>query len=204
LSPQQVLGRKPTVADDIYALSAGVADGDRIRYAALGIRACPFEMSLELARSADLIAGDINYVFDPRVSLRKLFADGGARRFFLVVDEAHALGVLGPSGRGLCARDAVRPDVLVGTLGKAFGCSGAFASGSAETVQLIANRARSYVFSTAPLPAAAAAATVATDLVEAADARRARGRAQAARGRSGRQAPQEGRRKKGEGGRRRD
>jgi len=106
----------------------------------------------------------------------------------IFIDEAHALGVLGPSGRGLCARDSVRPDVLVGTLGKAFGSSGAFASGAAKTVQLIANRARSYVFSTAPLPAVAAAASVATDLVEAADDRRSRVLAHAAHLRSGLQA----------------
>ena len=80
----------------------------------------------------------------------------------LLVDEAHALGVLGPQGRGLCARDGVRPDVLVGTLGKAFGCSGAFAAGRAETLRLIENRARSYIFSTAPPPSLAAAASAAT------------------------------------------
>lgn len=91
----------------------------------------------------------------------------------LMLDEAHALGVIGPQGRGLASRETVLADVTVGTLGKAFGCSGAFAAGSSEAIALIENRARSFVFSTAPMPALAAAATRATDLVEAADERRA-------------------------------
>lgn len=94
----------------------------------------------------------------------------------LYVDEAHALGVLGPSGRGLCAEHAIHADVLIGTLGKAFGCSGAFAAGSAELTALLENRARSFVFSTAAPPALAAAALTACELVEQADALRARAR----------------------------
>jgi glycine C-acetyltransferase len=87
----------------------------------------------------------------------------------LVVDEAHAVGVLGPHGRGLCAELGIRADALVGTLGKAFGGSGAFIAGSREVVQAVENRARPYIFSTAPSPGLAAAALRATDLVEGAD-----------------------------------
>jgi 8-amino-7-oxononanoate synthase len=91
----------------------------------------------------------------------------------LMVDEAHAIGVLGPQGRGLCAHDSVRPDLLVGTLGKAFGAAGAFVAGAPDVIRWVENRARSYIFSTAPSPSLAAAALAATDLVEAADERRA-------------------------------
>lgn len=91
----------------------------------------------------------------------------------LYVDEAHAIGVLGPRGRGLCAAASIAPDVLVGTLGKAFGVSGAFVAGASPLIRLIENRARSFVFSTATPAALAAATTVATDLVEEADDRRA-------------------------------
>jgi 8-amino-7-oxononanoate synthase len=90
----------------------------------------------------------------------------------LLVDEAHALGVLGPSGRGLCAAAGVVPDVLVGTLGKAFGSAGAFVAAAPEIIQLVENRARSYIFTTAPAPALAAAAVAAVQLVETADDRR--------------------------------
>lgn len=91
----------------------------------------------------------------------------------LFVDEAHALGVLG-RGRGLSHELDVRPDVVVGTLGKAMGVAGAFAAGPAELRALLESRARSYVFSTAPPPLLAAAVTVAVELVAAADAERHR------------------------------
>jgi 8-amino-7-oxononanoate synthase len=76
----------------------------------------------------------------------------------LVVDEAHALGVCGPGGRGLCAAAGVEPDVLIGTLGKAFGAAGGFVSGSLPLKDLLLNRARTFVFTTAPPPPIAAAA----------------------------------------------
>lgn len=76
----------------------------------------------------------------------------------LYVDEAHALGVLGPEGRGRCAEAGVVPDVLVGTLGKSFGSQGAFVVGRSVLRDWLWNRARSFVFSTGLAPASAAAA----------------------------------------------
>lgn len=102
----------------------------------------------------------------------------------LVVDEAHALGVLGPEGAGLCRELGVRPDVTIGTLGKAFGSQGAFAAGDAATVDLLRNRARAYVYSTAPWPALAAAGLAGLQLVRDADRLRERLRAHWARLRS--------------------
>jgi 8-amino-7-oxononanoate synthase len=90
----------------------------------------------------------------------------------LLVDEAHALGVFGPSGRGLAAARGVEPDVVVGTLGKSFGVAGAFVAASEEVVSLIRNRARSFVYSTAPPPLVARAAIAALELVRGADAAR--------------------------------
>ena len=87
----------------------------------------------------------------------------------LLVDEAHALGVFGPSGRGLSASLGIEPDVVVGTLGKAFGVAGAFVVASEEIVSLIRNRARSFVYSTAPPPMVARAAIEALQLVRQAD-----------------------------------
>lgn len=95
----------------------------------------------------------------------------------LVVDEAHALGVLGPEGRGVCAELGVQPDVVVGTLGKAFGVQGAFAVGASSTVELLRNRARSYVFSTAPSPVLSAAALASLRLVRDSESPRQRLRA---------------------------
>jgi 8-amino-7-oxononanoate synthase len=90
------------------------------------------------------------------VALRRICDAHGAA---LIVDDAHALGVLGPDGRGLCAAAGIRPDVLVGTFGKAFGAAGAFAAGCPSLVTWLWNRSRSFVFSTGLSPAVAAAAT---------------------------------------------
>lgn len=90
----------------------------------------------------------------------------------LMVDEAHALGIVGPAGRGLSADAGIVPDVLTGMLGKSLGLMGAFAAGRASTVDLILNRARSFVFSTGLSPALAAAIPAAVSLALAADERR--------------------------------
>jgi 8-amino-7-oxononanoate synthase len=86
-----------------------------------------------------------------------------------VVDEAHALGVLGPEGRGVAAALGLVPDVVIGTLGKALGGQGAFVAAAEPVVDLIRNRARSYVFSTAPSPVLARAAVAAVRLTRDAD-----------------------------------
>lgn len=75
----------------------------------------------------------------------------------LIVDEAHALGVFGPEGRGLCAVAKARPDVLIGTAGKALGLHGAFVVGPLTLTRWLWNRARSFVFSTGISPALGAA-----------------------------------------------
>lgn len=103
----------------------------------------------------------------------------------LVVDEAHALGVLGPSGRGLCAQHGVQADVIIGTLGKSFGAQGAFAAASEEVVELVRNRARSYIFSTAPAPLMGTVAVAALRLVQEADGLRHTLRAHSTRLRDG-------------------
>lgn len=82
----------------------------------------------------------------------------------LVVDEAHALGALGPEGRGLCAATGVTPDALVGTLGKAFAALGGFVAGPLELRAYLVNRARTFIYTTASPPPIAAAANAAVDL----------------------------------------
>jgi 8-amino-7-oxononanoate synthase len=70
----------------------------------------------------------------------------------LYVDEAHSLGVFGPEGAGLAAELGVRVDALVAGLGKAVGVQGGFVAGSELLRTWLWNRARAFVFSTAPSP----------------------------------------------------
>jgi 8-amino-7-oxononanoate synthase len=83
----------------------------------------------------------------------------------LVVDEAHAIGCLGPTGTGLCSQLGVQPDVFIGTLGKAFGTAGAFIAGSAILREFLLNTSRTFIFTTAPPPPVAAAALAALRLL---------------------------------------
>ena len=94
----------------------------------------------------------------------------------LMVDEAHALGVVGPNGRGVAAEaDLVNSvDVLVGTLSKSFGSHGGFVAGSTKLIDYLANRARSYVFSTASPVTASAVALAALGIIRDEPVRRER------------------------------
>ena len=76
----------------------------------------------------------------------------------LMLDEAHAVGVIGPNGRGLAAAENVSEevDIQMGTLSKALGTSGAYICGSRVLIEWLINRARSFIYSTAPAPAIAA------------------------------------------------
>jgi len=80
---------------------------------------------------------------------------------FLAVDDAHGLGVIGATGRGVLEHfglSQAEVPALIGTLGKAFGSFGAFVAGSGELIETLVQRARTYIYTTA-LPAAVAAAT---------------------------------------------
>jgi 8-amino-7-oxononanoate synthase len=90
---------------------------------------------------------------------------------WLMVDEAHATGIFGKNGGGLAEQLGVsdRIEIQMATLGKALGSSGGCICGSRPLINLLINRARSFIFSTAPSPASVAAATAAIRLVQSAD-----------------------------------
>ena len=97
---------------------------------------------------------------------------------WLLVDEAHATGILGENGRGLAEQLGVgrQIEIQMGTLGKALGASGGYICGSRQLIDFLVNRARSFIFSTAPVPAAAAAATAAIQFVQSTQGRARRER----------------------------
>ncbi|MCX4163947.1 MULTISPECIES: 8-amino-7-oxononanoate synthase [Paraburkholderia] len=96
---------------------------------------------------------------------------------WLVVDDAHGFGVLGPQGRGAIAQAALRSPHLIsiGTLGKAAGVSGAFVAAHATVIEWLVQRARPYIFTTASTPAVAHAVSASVRIIAGAegDARRA-------------------------------
>ncbi|HEY5774558.1 MAG TPA: 8-amino-7-oxononanoate synthase, partial [Xanthomonadales bacterium] len=97
----------------------------------------------------------------PLSRMAELCREHGA---WLAIDDAHGIGVCGPGGRGSVAAaglDDSEVPVLTGTLGKAFGCFGAFVAGSEKLIDHLVNEARSYIYTTAMPPALAAAARAA-------------------------------------------
>lgn len=92
---------------------------------------------------------------------------------WLMLDEAHAIGVIGDQGRGLAfdAGVADRVELQMGTLGKALGASGGYLCGSRPLIDWLINRARSFIFSTAPSASVCAAASAALRIVPSEDGR---------------------------------
>lgn len=165
-----IAGRDGAVFSDTLN-HASIIDGCRLARAAVHVYPHGDLAALEKAlrdstAGQKVIATDAVFSMDgdwaPLVELRALADRYDAA---LMVDEAHAVGVLGPSGRGVCAALGVTPDVLVGTLGKAVGSFGAYVAGVRELRELLLNRARSFVFTTALPPGVAAASRAGLALV---------------------------------------
>lgn len=111
--------------------------------------------------SAFLVTDGVFSMDGDLAPLPALAASTAAHGAWLVVDDAHGIGVLGEGGAGCCeffGLDAKAVPVLIGTFGKALGSFGAFVAGNAELIELLMQRARTYIYTTA-LPPAVAAAT---------------------------------------------
>jgi len=147
--------------------------------------------ALVLAERDDcaVIATDGLFSMDGDVApLRELAELAARHRAWLMVDDAHGLGVLGEGGRGsleLAGLDARAAPLLVGTLGKAFGGFGAFVAGDEAVIELLLQRARTYIYTTALPPGVAAAASAALRLAQREDWRREQLRARIAQFRAG-------------------
>ncbi|WP_321870244.1 8-amino-7-oxononanoate synthase [Paraburkholderia tropica] len=125
-----------------------------------------------------LIVSDTVFSMDGDVApLARLVELAERHDAWLVVDDAHGFGVLGPQGRGAIAEAALRSPqlVMVGTLGKAAGVSGAFVCAHATVIEWLVQRARPYIFTTASSPSVAHAVSASLRIIggEEGDARRA-------------------------------
>ncbi|HUG98854.1 MAG TPA: 8-amino-7-oxononanoate synthase [Gammaproteobacteria bacterium] len=147
---------------------------------------------LEATAGRRLIVTDGVFSMDgddaPLAELARIAALSGAE---LLLDDAHGLGVVGRDGRGSLVKaglDHASVGALVGTLGKAFGTFGAFVAGSETLIETLIQRARTYIYTTAPPPAVAAATRLSLAIARDEDWRRIRLAALVARFRTGAEA----------------
>ena len=124
-----------------------------------------------------LILTDAVFSMDGDIApLPELLALAESYDAWLVVDDAHGFGVLGPQGRGTLAHHGLKPGgriLLMGTLGKAAGVAGAFVAGDNQVIEWLTQKARTAIFTTATPPMLAAVLQESLKLIEAADDRRA-------------------------------
>ena len=177
-----LLGKGDTlIADELN--HASLIDGGRLSGARY-IRAAhadlqQYESALAQPRSGEtLVVSDSVFSMDGDLApLKELAALSAAGNATLMIDDAHGLGVLGDDGAGAVHAAGLGVDevpIYVATLGKSLGAAGAFVAGSENLIEYLIQRARSWVFSTAPPPAIAAAAREALKIIQAEPQRRAR------------------------------
>ena len=124
-----------------------------------------------------LVATDTVFSMDgDRAPLSELARICREHSALFLADEAHAVGVLGPEGRGLAAEAGLKDDqvLVMGTLGKAFGVAGAYIAAGSEMREYFVNTCRSFIFSTAAPPPVVAAVSAALEIVRTAGDRRKR------------------------------
>jgi 8-amino-7-oxononanoate synthase len=154
---------------------ASIIDGCRLSRAEVVVFAHRSVAALALALAAHprrrkLVVSESLFSMDGDVAEVEAMAQLCARHeAAFVLDEAHAIGVVGPEGRGVAAWVGAVPDVVIGTFGKALGSFGAFAATSQPIADLLWNRARTLVFSTGLPASVAVASRVAIDIVRGPD-----------------------------------
>lgn len=128
-----------------------------------------------------LVISDAVFSMDGDLAPVQMLVDlARQHKAWLLADDAHGLGVLGPGGRGSFAHLGIAvkaPVMLMGTLGKAFGVFGAFVAGSEPLIETLIQQARTYIYTTALPPAVAGATRESLRIVRAEDWRRERLRA---------------------------
>lgn len=131
---------------------------------------------LQEARGEKMILTDGVFSMDgDEADVRTLAELAHKHNAWLLVDDAHGLGVHGPCGAGTLARHGLKPQapiILLGTLGKALGTFGAFIAGDADMIEYLVQRARTYIYTTALPPSVAAATRVSLQIAREEEGRR--------------------------------
>lgn len=161
-----LMGKKNTIYQDrlnhASLLDAGLMSGAKFkRYLHTDMRHLQQKMQTQSLGSAMIVSDGVFSMDGDYAPLEQLSVIAQQQSACLMIDDAHGFGVLGASGAGLveqCQLNQQQVPILVGTLGKAFGTSGAFVAGSKILIETIIQRARAYIYTTA-LPPAIAAAT---------------------------------------------
>ena len=124
------------------------------------ILATPCRKGLIVSDAVFSMDGDI-------VDLPKLLALGQKYHLLTMIDEAHATGVIGATGKGTVEHfgNSCAPDIIMGTLSKSLGAEGGFACSSKIIIEYLKNKARSFIFATSQAPATLAAAAKALDIL---------------------------------------
>jgi len=169
-----LVGRGDLVLEDrlnhASLLDAALLSGARFTRCAHRDAAAMEQRLTELGESRAIIVTDGVFSMDGDLAPVDALASVSARhRAWLMVDDAHGLGVLGATGRGTLEHFGLEPGsvpILMGTLGKALGTFGAFVAGSGDLVEYLVQKARTYIYTTALPPAIAAATREALRLVD--------------------------------------
>ena len=176
------VGTLPSAAgkNDVIVLDklahASLVDGARLSGAS--IRVFPhnhlgkLESHLEWARQEKpdariiVVTESVFSMDGDRAPLREIVELKSRFHALLLLDEAHAVGVIGPNGCGLAAEEKLSVDIQMGTLSKALGAAGGYICGSTSLIEWLTNRARSFIYSTAPPAAVATAAIAAIEFLQ--------------------------------------
>jgi len=177
-----LVGRGDTVLEDrlnhASLLDAGLLSGARFsRFPHADVPALARRLE-RTAAGRRLVLTDGVFSMDGDLAPLPAIAQACSRHgALLAVDDAHGLGVLGRAGGGTLEHfglGAAEVPLLVGTLGKAFGCFGAFVAGGRDWIELLLQRARTYIYTTALPPAVAVATRAAVEMAWAEPWRRER------------------------------
>ncbi len=164
-----LLNKQDAVFEDKWnhasLLDAGLLSGARFqRYLHNDITNLNGRLQRTDARRKLIVTDGVFSMDGDAADLTRLASTAKQNDAWLMVDDAHGLGVLGDTGAGICEAQGQTQEevqVLMGTLGKGMGTAGAFVAGSKELIEYLTNFARPYIYTTA-MPAAIAAATLAS------------------------------------------